>query len=160
MLPLDNPSPHPKQHLRRFSLFAQFMAECPCTLKWATTLPLKLSLCMGVSGHPSNTWFPCPIPLRTQMASRSVQPFLQRVRESRQRVPTVYNGPALSSRLTHSYLLNGDDSPTCQSCGIPLTVKHILVEYANLRDIREKYFTVSSLADLFDRVDNHTVKIF
>ena len=25
------------------------------------------------------------------------------------------------------------------------------------RDIREKYFTVSSLADLFDRVDNHTV---
>jgi len=31
------------------------------------------------------------------------------------------------SRLTHSYLLSGDDSPTCQSCGIPLTVKHILV---------------------------------
>ena len=36
-----------------------------------------------------------------------------------------------------------------------LSVKHILVECANLRDIREKYFTVSSLADLFDRVDNH-----
>jgi len=61
------------------------------------------------------------------------------------------------SRLTHSYLLTGDDSPTCQSCGIPLTVKHILVECANFRDIREKYFTVSSLADLFNRVDNHTV---
>ena len=61
------------------------------------------------------------------------------------------------SRLTHSYLLSGDDSPTCQSCGIPLTVKHILVECANLRDIREKYFTVSSLAELFKRVDNHTV---
>ena len=27
----------------------------------------------------------------------------------------------------------------------------------HLRDIREKYFTVSSLADLFNRVDNHTV---
>jgi len=61
------------------------------------------------------------------------------------------------SRLTHSYLLSGDDSPTCQSSGIPLTVKHILVECANLRDIREKYFTVSSLADLFNRVDSHTV---
>ena len=61
------------------------------------------------------------------------------------------------SRLTHSYLLSGDDSPTCQSCGIPLTVKHILVECANFRDIREKYFTVFSLADLFSRVDNHTV---
>ena len=61
------------------------------------------------------------------------------------------------SRLTHSYLLSGDDSPTCQACGIPLTVKHILVECANLRDICEKYFTVSSLADLFNRFDNHTV---
>jgi len=61
------------------------------------------------------------------------------------------------SHLTHSYLLSGDDSPTCQSCGIPLTVKHILVECANFRDIREKYFTMSSLADLFNRVDNHTV---
>jgi len=40
---------------------------------------------------------------------------------------------------------------------VSVTVKHILVECANLRDIREKYFTVSSLADLFDRVDNHTV---
>ena len=38
-----------------------------------------------------------------------------------------------------------------------LTVKHILVEPANLRDIREKYFTVFSLADSFNRVDNHTV---
>jgi len=36
------------------------------------------------------------------------------------------------SRLTHSYLLSGDGSPNCQSCGIPLTVKHILVECANL----------------------------
>ena len=61
------------------------------------------------------------------------------------------------SRLTHSYLLGGDDSPSCQSCLIPLTVKHILVECANLRDIREKYFAVSSIADLFNRVDNHTV---
>ena len=26
-----------------------------------------------------------------------------------------------------------------------------------MRDIREKYFTVSSLADVFNRVDNHTV---
>jgi len=42
----------------------------------------------------------------------------------------------------------------------PLTVKHRLVECANLRDIREKYFTVSSVADLFNRVDNHTVIVF
>jgi len=61
------------------------------------------------------------------------------------------------SRLTHSYLLSGDDPPTGQSCGIPLTVKHILVESRNLHDIREKYFMMSSVTDLFKSIDNHTV---
>ena len=61
------------------------------------------------------------------------------------------------SRLTHSYLLCGDAPPTCQSCGIPLTVKHILVECTNTRDIREKYFTMSSVSDLFKSIDNHTI---
>jgi len=61
------------------------------------------------------------------------------------------------SRLTHSCLLCGDAPPTCQSCGIPVTVKHILVECTNLRDIREKYFTVSSVTDLFKSIDNHTI---
>ena len=60
------------------------------------------------------------------------------------------------SRLTHSYLLCGDAPTTCQSCGIPLTVKHILVECTDLRDIREKYFTMSSVTDLFKSIDNHT----
>jgi len=65
------------------------------------------------------------------------------------------------SRLTHSYLLSGDDHPTCQSCGIPLTVKHIpLVECRNLHDIVEKYFTVSSVTDLFKSIDNHTIISF
>jgi len=60
-------------------------------------------------------------------------------------------------RLTHSYLLYGDRPPTCQSCEIPLAVKHILVECSNLQVIREKYFTVSSVTDLFKSVDNHTI---
>ena len=37
------------------------------------------------------------------------------------------------------------------------TVKHILVERSNLQAIREKYFTVSSVTDLFESVDNHTI---
>jgi len=61
------------------------------------------------------------------------------------------------SRLTRSYLLYGDGPPACQCCGIPLTVKHILVECSNLRVIREKYFTVSSVTDLFKSIDNHTI---
>ena len=60
-------------------------------------------------------------------------------------------------RLTHSYLLCGGDPPSRQSCGIPLMVKHILLECTNLGNIREKYFTVSSLTHLFKSIDNHTV---
>jgi len=32
-----------------------------------------------------------------------------------------------------------------------------LAECRNLHDIREKYFTVSSVTDLFKNIDNHTI---
>jgi len=38
------------------------------------------------------------------------------------------------SRLTHSYLLLGEDRPTCTSCDVLLTVKHILLDCPDLRD--------------------------
>jgi len=56
-------------------------------------------------------------------------------------------------RPTHSHILCGDDAPTCESCGLLLTVKHILTEYANLRDIHAKYFTVLSVRELFESDD-------
>jgi len=58
------------------------------------------------------------------------------------------------SRLTHSHILCGDEPSTC---GLLPTVKHILTECANLRDIRAKYFTVFFVRELFESVDKHTV---
>ena len=40
------------------------------------------------------------------------------------------------TRLTHSYLLSGDDIPECGTCQCPLTVKHILVECVDLSDVQ------------------------
>jgi len=42
---------------------------------------------------------------------------------------------AIHSRLTHSYLFSTDDYPTYDSCELPLTAKHILVECFNLQII-------------------------
>ena len=58
------------------------------------------------------------------------------------------------SRLTHSYLLSGEDQPTCD---IVLTVKHMLLDCPELRDVRLKYFTAASLKDIFESVDNQDI---
>jgi len=61
------------------------------------------------------------------------------------------------SRLTQSYLLSGEDQPTCTKCDTVLTVKHILLDFPELQDVRFKYFTASSLKDIFESVDNQNI---
>ena len=61
------------------------------------------------------------------------------------------------SRLTHSsYCVVMIPQPV-SLVEFHLMVKHILLECTNLGNIREKYFTVFSLTDLFKSIDNHTV---
>ena len=52
------------------------------------------------------------------------------------------------TRLTHSYLLSGDDLPECGTCKCPLTVNDILVQSVDLKDVRNKHFVASSITDL------------
>ena len=44
------------------------------------------------------------------------------------------------TRLTHSFLLSGDDVPGCGTCQCPLTVKHILMECVDFNDVPNKHF--------------------
>jgi len=57
----------------------------------------------------------------------------------------------------HSYLLSRDDFPECGTCQCPLTVKHILVECVDLKDVRNKHFVASSIKDLFDSIEVHKI---
>ena len=57
------------------------------------------------------------------------------------------------TRLTHLHLLTA----TCQFCNLPLTVNHMLLECANLNTIRQRFFRVSSLKDLFDSIDSQII---
>ena len=61
------------------------------------------------------------------------------------------------ARLTHSYLLSGDDQPTCSTCGHPLTVPHILLDCVDLQDVQQRHYSVTCLRDLFETVDNRVV---
>ena len=56
------------------------------------------------------------------------------------------------SYLTHSFILTKEEFPVCVACNAVLTVKHILIECANLLEMRKKHFEERSLYSLFRNV--------
>ncbi len=53
------------------------------------------------------------------------------------------------TRLTHAYLLSGDPQPWCVSCDVEFSVKHFLLECVEFALVRQKYFGVSTIMELF-----------
>jgi len=77
MIPWAHPSPQPKPHLDQFPVFAQLTAECPYTSQWDAPFPLKIAASHGdLDPHLTHDSLGPP-EATTQMASQSVQPFLQ-----------------------------------------------------------------------------------
>ena len=56
------------------------------------------------------------------------------------------------SCLTHSFILRKKEASACVACNTVITVKHILIECADLLEIRKKYFEDRSLYSLFRNV--------
>ena len=56
------------------------------------------------------------------------------------------------SYLTHSFILRKEEAPVCVACNTALTIKHILIECADLLEVRKQYFEQKSLYSLFRNV--------
>ena len=54
------------------------------------------------------------------------------------------------SFITHSYLLKGEEQPTCVPCDTSFTIKHILLHCIDFQNSRDKYYKVNSLKELFE----------
>ena len=54
--------------------------------------------------------------------------------------------------MTHCFILRREEASVCVACGAVITVKHILIECADLLEIRKKYFEESSVYSFFRNV--------
>jgi len=64
------------------------------------------------------------------------------------------------TRLTNSYLPQGQNQPECQICHSPLTVKHILIDCTCFSAARQRYFGVNTLKELFENVESRNIVAF
>ena len=73
----------------------------------------------------------------------------QRIRLARRDEVVLHRCRIGHSYLTHAYLLKGEDAPFCIPCDQPLTLKHILVDCIDFAHIRDEYYTVHTIDQLF-----------
>ena len=59
------------------------------------------------------------------------------------------------SFITHSYLLTGEEQPTCVPCDTPFTIKHILLNCVDFQNSYDKYYKVNTLKELFETIEIH-----
>ena len=64
------------------------------------------------------------------------------------------------SKLTHSYLLQGDEKPTCIPCQTTLSIKHILTECIDFLPTRKKYYKVCNMKELFENVNTNKIMFY
>ena len=61
------------------------------------------------------------------------------------------------TRLTQSFLFDGNPAPHCIPCDEHFSVKHFLLECQDLAHVRDKYFKVNTLNELFTSVPTYAI---
>ena len=61
------------------------------------------------------------------------------------------------TRLTHSYLMAGEERPHCDDCKTLLTMRHIMVDCQKYTHAREKYLNGSTLEEIYANADRSII---
>ena len=59
-------------------------------------------------------------------------------------------------RLTHSQLLNNEERPECIPCNSKFSLRHVLIDCVDVADVRQTFYNVNSLYNLFTNVAGDT----
>ena len=66
---------------------------------------------------------------------------------------TVYTRCCIGhTRLTHANMLKGEDEPFCVACNTEMSIKHILLDCIDFTLIRQRFYKVAGLQELFNTV--------
>ena len=64
------------------------------------------------------------------------------------------------TRVTHSYLLLGEEQPQCVGCDAPFTVRHFLLECGDFAQVRNNCFHVDNMKELFQDIHIDSIMKF
>ena len=64
------------------------------------------------------------------------------------------------TRITHSYLLQGEEQPQCVGCDAPFIVRHNLLECGDFAQVRNNCFHVDNMKELFQDIHIDIIRTF
>ena len=64
------------------------------------------------------------------------------------------------TRVTHSYLLKGEEQPQCVGCDAPFTVSHFLLDCGDFAQVRNNCFQVGNMKELFQDIHIDSIMTF
>ena len=64
------------------------------------------------------------------------------------------------TRVTHSYLLQGEEHPQCVGCDAPFTVRHFLLECGDFAQVRNNCLHVNNMKELFQDIHIDSIMTF
>ena len=106
-----------------------------------------------------STWDESPLTKLHEIAPIVNEPRTHHL--STRRDQSVFNRCRIGhSRLTHEFLLKGEPPPECIPCNCPLTIKHLLIECVDFNDVRQRFYQVPTLQDLFKTVKPEVILDF